>query len=139
MLARWREGEQREALAMPIRKQIDQHSARQQFFETPTDDLGDAGGGDALFQHRLGSGASQGAAGRNLDRLLFTDEFPVERPTCIRIEKLQASMAGEIRGTLRFAVSFDIARRSYGEDRSLDQLARDERRETGLSKGGGGG
>src|ERR1700679_3263283 len=114
------EGEQREALAVPIRKQIDQRSARQQFLEPQTEDPGGAGAGGAFFRHRLGSGESPRAAGRNLDRLLFTDEFPVERPSCIRIEKLQASMAGEIRGTPRFAVSFEIARRSYGEDRSLD-------------------
>src|ERR1700677_2405061 len=99
------EGEQREAFAVPVRKKIDQRATRQQFLDTPTDDLGDAGAGEAFFQHGLGIGEDERAAGRNLDALLVTDELPVERPSCIGIEKLQAAMASEIRGMLGFAVS----------------------------------
>ena len=37
------EGEEREALAMPVREEVDQLSAFQQLAEAPADDLGDAG------------------------------------------------------------------------------------------------
>ena len=61
-----------------------------------------------------------------------SEAVPVERSSCIGIEKLQAAMAGEIRRMLGFAVSIEIARRSQSEDRRLDQLARNERREARL-------
>src|SRR5580704_14553917 len=131
------EGEQREALAVPTRKKIDQRTTRQQFFDTPADDLGDAGAGDAFFQHGFGIAEGQRAAGRNLDDLLVADELPIERPPCIGIEKLQAAMAGEIRGMLGLAVSLEITRRSQGEDRRVDQLARDQRREARLPEADG--
>src|ERR1700684_4397806 len=110
MLARWVEGVERKTLAVPTRKKIDQRSTCQQFFDAPTDDLSDTGAGDAFLQHRLGIGEGQRAAGRNGHDLLAADELPIERPSCIRIEKLQAAMLGEIRGMLGFAVSIDIAR-----------------------------
>lgn len=46
-------------------------------------------------------------------------------------------MAGEIGGMLGFAILLEIARRSQGEDRRLDQLARDERREARLPEADG--
>src|ERR1700722_15438833 len=117
------EGKQREALAVPTRKKIDQRATPQQFLDTPTDDLRDAGAGNAFFQHGLRIGEGQRAAGRNVDDLLAADESPLEWPSRIGIEKLQAAMAGEVRGMVGFAVSLEIARRSQSKDRRLDQLA----------------
>src|ERR1700722_12278149 len=131
------EGEQREAFAVPMRKKIDQRAARQPFLDAPTDDLGDAGAGDAFFQHGLGIGEGQRAAGLNPDDLLAADKLPIERPSRIGIEKLQAAMAGDIRGMPGFAVSLEIARRSQSEDRRRDQLARDQRREARLPEADG--
>src|SRR5277367_3767862 len=53
------------------------------------------------------------------------------------IDELQTAVGGEIRGVRRFAVPFEIARRGQGQDRRLDQLARDERREAGLAESDG--
>ena len=57
-------------------------------------------------------------------------------PFCDRlwIDKLQATMAAETARMLWFTASLKVARRSYGEDRRLDQLSRDPRRTPGLSE-----
>jgi hypothetical protein len=70
MRARRMEGEEREALAKPVREEVDQLSAFQQLAEAPADDLGDAGAGKALLQHRLQIGKGERTANRYFDRLV---------------------------------------------------------------------
>ena len=50
------EGEEREALAMPVREEVDELSAFQQLAEAPADDLGDAGAGKAFLEFGQTSG-----------------------------------------------------------------------------------
>src|SRR5271154_4564492 len=50
------------------------------------------------------------------------------------IDELQTAVGPEVRRVRRFAVPFEIARRGDSQDWRLDQLARDERRETGLAE-----
>jgi hypothetical protein len=117
------EGEERKAPTMPVRKKVDQRAARQPLSHAPADQLSDAGARYALLDHRLGVGKGERPAGRNLDRLLATNELPVERPPGMGIDKLQAAMVDEVRGMGGPAISLEIARRRNGEDWRLDQLA----------------
>src|ERR1700678_2383440 len=89
VFARGMEGEQRKALAVPVREQVDQRAVGQKIADAPADDLSDAGAGDALREHRLGIGERQRAAGRDFDRLAVADELPLEGSPCVGVEKLQ--------------------------------------------------
>src|ERR1700733_877638 len=67
-------------------------TARQPLSHAPADPLSDAGARYALLDHRLRVGKGERPAGLNLDRLLATNELPVERPPGMRIDKLQEAM-----------------------------------------------
>ena len=112
--------EEREAFAMPFGEQVNKIASLQKLADTPPYYLSDTGSGDAFRQHRFRVGKGQWTARFNRNRLLGVDEIPVERSSSVRIEKLQAAMADEIRRMFGPAMPRDIFRRCYGEDRRLD-------------------
>jgi hypothetical protein len=85
--ARRMEGEEREALAMPVREEVDQLSAFQQLAEAPADDLGDAGAGKALLHHRLRIGEGERTGNRYFDRLVAAHEGPIVGPASTGIDE----------------------------------------------------
>jgi len=82
------EGEERQALAMPAREEVDQLSAFQQLAEAPADDLGNAGAGKALLQHRLRIGEGERTTTRYFDRLVAAHEGPIVGLASMGIEGL---------------------------------------------------
>jgi hypothetical protein len=137
MFARRVKREEREAFAMPFWEQVNKIAFLQQLADTPPYYLSDTGSGDAFHQHRLRVGKSQRPPRFDRNGLLCVAEFPVERSSRVRIEKLQAAMSDEIRRMFGPTMARDIFRRCHGEDRRLDQLARDQRRETRLPESDG--
>ena len=137
MLARWMESEERKALAVPVREQVDQGASRQHWPHAPADDLSDARSGEALFAASISGSVkvSGPLVGTSIDSSPRMNSQSNGRPG-VEIEKLQTAMAGEIRGVRRPAVPLEIARRSHGQDRRLDQFARNKRREMRTGRSG---
>jgi hypothetical protein len=81
MLARRVESEEREALAVPVRKEVDQDALGEQLPHAPANDLGDARAGDALRQHRFGMVKVSGpVVGTSTDSLPRTNSHSNGRP-----------------------------------------------------------
>ena len=134
MLARWMESEKREALTMPVRKEINQRSSRQRLPNAPADHLSNTGSREAFIEHRLRVGERQRSCRRNIDGLASPDEFPFERLPGIGVKKLQASMSDKVPGMLWMAVALQVARRGHSQDRRFYQFARNQSGKTRLAE-----